>query len=207
MSGTDRVSGTNLWTVEAAALPGGAAVRLTARRDGRPATAGEVLNGLSEDPEYRSAWNAALAGLPFAAFRWELPALTAATLGRPFECVSLADPALDRPPDPAAFADRFAAHPDEPVLTFPNLGGDAVLIVPRPAEDPAACGHLGAFVRQAPAERRDALWRAVGAACAARVGGRPVWLNTAGAGVPWLNVRLDDRPKYYRHAPYRRPPA
>jgi hypothetical protein len=31
----------------------------------------------------------------------------------------------------------------------------------------------------------------------------PEWLSTAGAGVSWLHVRLDDRPKYYGYAPYR----
>lgn len=30
----------------------------------------------------------------------------------------------------------------------------------------------------------------------------PIWLNTAGAGVPWLHIRLDSRPKYYRYQPY-----
>jgi hypothetical protein len=29
------------------------------------------------------------------------------------------------------------------------------------------------------------------------------WLSTAGMGVPWLHVRLDDRPKDYGHRPYR----
>jgi hypothetical protein len=37
---------------------------------------------------------------------------------------------------------------------------------------------------------------------AARVSTTPVWLSTAGAGVAWLHVRLDDRPKYYSHRPY-----
>jgi hypothetical protein len=37
-----------------------------------------------------------------------------------------------------------------------------------------------------------------------RVSAKPVWLSTAGGGVAWLHVRLDDRPKYYAHAPYRR---
>jgi len=36
-----------------------------------------------------------------------------------------------------------------------------------------------------------------------RIGDRVVWLSTAGAGVPWLHVRLDDRPKYYHYGPYR----
>ncbi len=41
----------------------------------------------------------------------------------------------------------------------------------------------------------------------ARLNSKPVWLSTAGAGVSWLHVRLDDKPKYYGHAPYRIPPA
>ena len=40
-------------------------------------------------------------------------------------------------------------------------------------------------------------------AVAARLSDRPLWLSTSGAGVAWLHVRLDDRPKYIQHAPYR----
>ena len=36
-----------------------------------------------------------------------------------------------------------------------------------------------------------------------RVNEIPVWLSTAGGGVAWLHVRLDDRPKYYSYAPYK----
>ena len=32
---------------------------------------------------------------------------------------------------------------------------------------------------------------------------RPRGIMTAGAGVAWLHVRLDDQPKYYSHTPYR----
>ncbi|MBX3248007.1 MAG: hypothetical protein KF901_12575 [Myxococcales bacterium] len=52
----------------------------------------------------------------------------------------------------------------------------------------------------------DALFAAVGAAlCELRARtAATVWLSTAGLGVDWLHVRLDARPKYYRHAPYKR---
>ena len=72
-----------------------------------------------------------------------------------------------------------------------------------PVGTESAYGHLAAFVREAPEPQRHALWQALAAAMMQRVGERPVWLSTAGAGVPWLHVRLDDRPKYYGFAPYR----
>jgi hypothetical protein len=31
---------------------------------------------------------------------------------------------------------------------------------------------------------------------------QPIWLSTAGMGVAWLHIRLDERPKYYSHKPY-----
>ena len=32
-----------------------------------------------------------------------------------------------------------------------------------------------------------------------RVSASPLWLSTAGMGVSWLHLRLDSRPKNYRH--------
>ena len=80
----------------------------------------------------------------------------------------------------------------------------SVPLAPRCQTVPSAYGHLAAFVREAPEAPRHALWQSVGAARARRVGPSPVWLSTAGDGVAWLHVRLDDRPKYYRFEPYRR---
>lgn len=58
---------------------------------------------------------------------------------------------------------------------------------------------------ETPAAQRRALWSHVGAALEARLGETPLWLSTAGMGVPWLHVRIVRRPKYYRHAAYRTP--
>jgi hypothetical protein len=162
----------------------------------------DVLRGWQGDAGFRTSFNALLTEAPYEAFRWETPAVTTATLAQPFEFVLLDSPGLARRPDPEAFAAHFAGA-EGMVAAFPNLGGDAILVVPCPLTEASAYGHLAAFVRRAPEEQRHALWQRVGAAVAQRVGTRPIWLSTAGAGVWWPHVRLDDRPKYYAHAPYR----
>jgi hypothetical protein len=179
-------------------------LRFGAWRGGARATLGQVAEGLRGDPGLRAALNGAIASAPFADLRWETPGATAADLGRPLEFVVLDSPGLAPVPEPAAFAARFRGRDDD-VLVFPNLGGDATLIVPAPRAADAVYRHLGSFVRGAPAPQRDRLWAAVGAALLGRLGAAPVWLSTAGGGVSWLHVRLDDRPKYYHHAPYRAP--
>jgi len=175
-------------------------LRVAIEADGLPVSFADVLRLWRDDAAFRAFFNATLADAPFAAFRWETPPVTAATLNRPFECVLLDSPTLARTPDPKPFAAHFG--PGD-VATFPNLGGDAVLVVPCPMGPGDAYTHLAAFVRGTPESQRHALWAAVGSAMARRVGTRPVWLSTAGAGVAWLHVRLDDAPKYFGHAPYR----
>jgi hypothetical protein len=171
--------------------------------DGSPVSYAEALCRWQTDAEFRSLFIELLANAPFTAFRWETPPVTAATTNRPFEFVLLDNPGLVQQPDPNAFAEHFRRLPGGSVVEFPNLGKDAILIVPRPLAEPSAYGHLAAFLRHAPESQKHALWMAVGAAMERRLGPKPVWLSTAGAGVSWLHVRLDDRPKYYGYAPYR----
>jgi len=192
-----------MWATRSEQLEGGRGLRFAVDLDARSATFAEVLLAWREDGAFRPLFNDALADSPFAAFRWETPPVTAATLARPYEFVLLDSPGLARRPDPGAFAEHFAGTPDADVVVFPNLGGDAVMVVPCPIVAPSAYGHLAAFVREAPDRQRHALWRSVGEAMTRRIGVEPVWLSTAGAGVSWLHVRLDDSPKYYGFGPYR----
>ena len=130
--------------------------------------------------------------------------MTAATVHRPVEFVLLDSPGIDRSPDANAFAEHFHNEPASAVIEFPNLGKDAVLIVPRPQ---AAQFPPTAISERYPAgtrRRSTALWALVGAAMQRRINKTPVWLSTAGAGVSWLHLRLDDQPKYYGYDPYRR---
>jgi hypothetical protein len=169
----------------------------------RQATVADVMEGWQENARFRAFFNDLLAAAPYSAFRWETPAVTAATLSRPFEFVLLDSPGLARTPDANAFSEHFPRAADG-VTAFANLGGDATMVVPTPIAAHSAYGHLAAFVRLAPEPQRQALWQAVGNALSQRVNDKPVWLSTAGAGVSWLHVRLDDRPKYYGFAPFRR---
>ena len=196
-----------MWSFQREKLPGKRGVRFAVNFDAQPASFADILRAWQDDAEFRSLFNAQLADVPYSAFRWETPPVTAATITRPFEFVLLDSPGLARHPDPEAFAEHFGAASQEGIAVFPNLGGDAVMVVPCPLTSASAYGHLAAFVREAPEAQRHALWRAVGEAMARRVGPRPVWLSTAGGGVSWLHVRLDDRPKYYSYAPYRQESA
>jgi hypothetical protein len=194
-----------MWGVRTEELSGSRGLRVSVDLGGQPATFADVLRGW-QGADFRSLFNAQLATVPYTAFRWETPPVTNTTSTRPFEFVLLDSPGLAQRPDPEAFAEHFAGAPEAGVVVFSNLGRDAVLVVPCPAASPSAYGHLAAFVREAPEPQRQALWQAVGAAMARRMGTRPVWLSTAGAGVSWLHVRLDDRPKYYGFGPYRQSP-
>jgi hypothetical protein len=201
LCGFERVA--PMWTARTEKLARGRILRFTIDFDSSPVSFAEVLRRWQHEAEFRSFFNALLADAPFAAFRWETPPITTETADRSFEFVLLESPGLAREPDPNSFAENFQNAGNSTMVKFPNLGKDAIMIVPCPNGVPSAYGHLAAFVREAPALQRHALWEMVGAAMERRLGTRPVWLSTAGAGVSWLHVRLDDRPKYYGYAPYR----
>ena len=107
-----------------------------------------------------------------------------------------------------AFEERqplvFTTHSVQPVFTISdgNLGHDAYLIAPNRSNG-HSYPHLAAFARNAPMHIQHQFWRAVGDAVSDHISDRPLWLSTSGLGIAWLHVRLDARPKYYTHQPYR----
>jgi hypothetical protein len=106
-------------------------------------------------------------------------------------------------PEPAPFAGQFERAQEEEIVVFPNLGGDAVLVVPSPRGPDENYPHLAAFLRRGDKDQVRDLWRRTAQEMLRSVGERPIWLSTAGGGVAWLHMRLDSRPKYYSYAPYR----
>lgn len=155
----------------------------------------DVVHALRDDPAFRMSFAERLRAVPYEAWFWECIRVS----DGPFECIALDAPELARQTaDPSAFAEHLVA----PINTFRSLGGDAVLIAPSTT---GRYAHLATFLRSAPADQIDAFFAAIGEAIAQWSGPRPPWVSTAGLGVPWLHARLDSRPKYFRHAPYRAP--
>lgn len=146
---------------------------------------------------------------PQAGFFFETPGMTlGSSLITPFEFVTVPSPTLERVAHGSYddFADVFARD-NEPsrFVVFPNLGGDALLLAPRPRGE-VDYPHIGGFLERAPAEDARELFRLLGEQVVLKLErepSKPVWVSTAGTGTYWLHVRLDDRPKYYSYAPYR----
>lgn len=178
-----------------------------------PATWGAVIDTWHRDARFTRAFAGWLADAPFHAFRFETPALETGGWDAAFAFVLIDAPELERPVSPDAFAEHFRGDSGERVVSFSNLGGDARLIVPRPPDrtrrvDRRHFGHLAAFARGAGEPLQQLLWQRVAHELRHGLGGPgPVWLSTAGDGVPWLHLRLDAYPKYYRHTPFAASPA
>ena len=189
-----------MWQTLIESLNDGRVQRFVISRDTARLSYGEVIALWRDDPEFRSYFTSLLADSPFDAYRWETPCVTAATLTRDFEFVLIRSNTLARAVDATAFRSHFDAETD--VVTFSNLSGDAVMVVPCPVSELSVYGHLASFIRTGPEDQRHQLWCSVAAAMSDRVSDRPVWLSTAGMGVSWLHVRLDNRPKYYAYSPY-----
>jgi hypothetical protein len=173
-------------------------------RQGKPIPYEDVLGLWQHDEAFGSFLISLLTDSPFSAYRWETPPITSATVGRAFEFVLLNSPGLERSPDLRDFEAYFTNEDqNEGIVSFENLGRDAMLVVPSPRGPNSLYGHLAAFIRGAPRAQKYALWRTVGRMAQQSVTDHPLWVSTAGGGVAWLHVRLDSRPKYYGYTPYK----
>ncbi|MBE9076280.1 hypothetical protein IQ241_03040 [Romeria aff. gracilis LEGE 07310] len=162
----------------------------------------EVLRLWQSDDTFRSFFFEILTDSPFVAYMWETPSVSCSSVQRPFEFVLVDAPELDRAAEPDDFQDYFSPE-GQGIVSFENLGGDALMIVPSPRTAESAYVHLAKFVREGPTEQVQALWQAVGREMRLRISDRALWLSTSGADVAWLHVRVDSRPKYYAYKPYK----
>ncbi|NNC54387.1 MAG: hypothetical protein HKO07_01555 [Pseudomonadales bacterium] len=191
-----------MFSAKTALLQNDTACMYRVHADGVPLPVHLALAHLQHSPEFRQFFTQLLRDAPFAALRLELPPLTMDDADQPFEFVLVKDISLERRADSAAFEEHLTGS-TAAVAAFPNLGRDAFLLAPTDPGNGADYAHLAAFLRNAPGPQIEALWQQVGQAVSLRLNVKPIWLNCAGTGVPWLHVRIDTRPKYYVFGPYK----
>jgi len=166
-----------------------------------PLSTKEVMTQLSSNSAFRKFYNEILKNSDYEAFFWENKPVTAHNLSDAYEFALVESDALKSiHSSPNAFEEKFS---DAQVVVFPNLSGDATLIVPCPKVDHSVYAHLAQFVRNADENQIDAFWKYAAQTLLQKVNDVPIWMSTAGLGVSWLHLRIDQRPKYYRHQPFK----
>ena len=151
--------------------------------------------------DFRVYFNDLLEKLPFKSFRWETPPVNTNSVDQPFKFAIINSPELLKPADTKAFSKYL--KPKDSVNSFLNSGKNATLVIPTLPNKGQGYAHLASFVREAPKDVIDLFWQQVAEEVNSKLSSSPLWLNTAGAGVARLHVRLDSKPKYYRHHPYK----
>jgi hypothetical protein len=175
----------------------------------------------SEDDTSITLLNDIIASSPYDAVFFETPSTTAATYETQlFEFVVVDAPKLHafaqsstNAANPFQAALATASNATDFAATFPNLGADALLIVPKALtgelkaeHQDVQYAHLANFIRNGSPEHIAAVWNMLAQAYLDRIlqqQPNPVWLSTSGMGVLWLHFRLDTVPKYYSYEPYK----
>lgn len=194
-----------MWTLKQTEISQNQVTQYQILQDGNLLSFEEVIRHWQNTPIFRTFYNGILADAAFEAFFWELPPMTSQNLQQDFEFVLVNSTSLPRiRANKQAFQEHFDQYPNEQIISFPNISGDAQLIVPTPQSALQNYAHLANVVRYAPVNQLDELWQRIGEEYEKRLQpDAPKWLSTAGLGVSWLHIRIDSRPKYYRYRPYK----
>ena len=177
-------------------------VQIKGLEEGRLLSFESVFSLWQNNPNFTYFFTQQLTTLPFEAIFWEVKPVTIQDLPQPFEYVVIRSSRLPYIKANSRSFQRYFKE-DESVVTFPNLGRDADLVVPGPIINSSIYAHLLSFLRSAPDDQIQVLWKKVAKACLQAIGSAPIWLSTHGMGVPWLHVRIDTYPKYYHFDSYR----
>ena len=162
----------------------------------------EVIELLIHSNAFKSKLTQVLCQLEFEGFFWEVKPVTQQQINNAFEFVVVQGNLLSRlKADSSHFQAYFTK--DARVVSFYNLGRDAKLVVPCALGQSTNYAHLANFLRTGEERQIQEFWTEVGKNYKEMIGEEKLWLSTAGLGVHWLHIRLDKRPKYYRHKPYK----
>lgn len=162
----------------------------------------EWIDSITTSDKAILRFNDVLKDSKYDAFFWEVKPVNKNALKEPFEFVLIQSNSLQNiTADDSAFKKYFKEG--KSVVNFPNLRGDAELIVPTPISDVTDYAHLSNFVRSADEKQIIEFWSNVAENYKEKIGVNTKWLSTSGLGVHWLHVRIDTRPKYYQHKEYK----
>jgi hypothetical protein len=177
---------------------------------GKSLTQREFFTGLQQSSALRTVLTAVLCKSRFESYFFESPSFSQSSLDTAFEFVCVDAPTHVGMAVDATDFSEYLGKTGTGVTSFDNIGGDARLIVPLPMDRDALrtqwYAQISTFLRNASDSQTNSLWEEVGRTALRLVSGSvstPRWLSTAGSSVPWLHVRFDSVPKYFRYAPYR----
>jgi hypothetical protein len=193
-----------MWSAERTIIHKAWSEKIALFRNGVAASFADVIAAWRHDAEFRDFFIRQLADMPFPAFFWEMQPIRRDTTGRFYEFVTIGSDALAHMPvDAEAFAEKFNDTRNS-VAIFRNLGGDALLVAPRPVSETASYIHLAAFLRTAHETQQHQLFVSLARAIDEELGRSParIWISTSGLGIGWLHIRLDSSPKYFQYRPY-----
>ena len=174
----------------------------------------EVLHLWQHDSDFTGFFCAVFRSVTHKSYVWETPPLSFELLDREFEFAIINRTPRSQPtaslspasvPDLLTFKEYFSPNAiDNGVVAFPNIGKDAMLVVPSPLQKNANYAGLAEFFTNAPARQQTSLWKVLAREIHHRLSDQCIWVSVAGGGVAWLHIRIDSAPKYYRHLPYTR---
>ena len=97
----------------------------------------------------------------------------------------------------ADFQEYIKRSPNKYVVSFPNLSGDTILVIPMPVRG-KNYATLRDFIDNAPELQQQEFWKHVAevAKRAMNENGK-VWVSVHGLGVHYTHVRISTSPKYY----------
>jgi len=177
--------------------------RFRLRNVGRELAYREVLQLWEKDQEFLDFYISIFKKCEFNSYIWEAPPISTDAANQPFEFVLLNTPIASKRPDRETYEEYYDLNtPNHGVVSFPNLGRDAVLVVPSPFRKDANYSGLAEFFREAPIDQQRALWMVTAHQLQLQLSEKPTWVSVAGGGIAWLHIRLDSIPKYYRYMPY-----
>ncbi|CFW92774.1 Conserved protein of unknown function (coil coil domain) [endosymbiont DhMRE of Dentiscutata heterogama] len=142
----------------------------------------------------------------FPAYFWECPPVSKKTLDKPFEFVVIRSDNLNNVKQNwTSFGNHISNNSQKQACSFPGLSGDNILIIPIPKPGPELdFKNISQFTKNGPEEQQQALWQEVAEKLSEELSksDRPRWLSTHGLGVPYLHVRICERPRYYHYKEY-----